>query len=300
MTNYSLAVGIPTSGRPSAIEANLDALSNSKRSIDNIVVFDNSPLMNEDVPYNKYDVDLIEKENPVGPGEARGIIADFVDEDLVLFTDDDKLPRPDAISKLVKHYRTTDSRIVSAVVKRNGEFDLRIGSIYNWGNRSGENILFDIQVDGSYYEDLDTQSVRLDSGSPCILMDTKIFRKVQFDNQYDFYFEWIDFFLQCYQSNITIDVVLNSEFSHAHFTYQGETIRDEQDSNLDRQRFCKKWGIQLERNLRVSTGNRPKSHLRRFAQIYARHGKEQAYKTMKDYITQKLSELIGRERHRNH
>jgi GT2 family glycosyltransferase len=288
MANPSLAVGVPTSGRPEAIKTNLSALDQVNSPIDELVVFDNSPSENADVPYMDYDARVIREEETVSPGEARRRIADSVDTDLLLLVDDDTIVQKNTIPTMIEQIRSSNARLVSGIWKQNEELDAHIGSIYKWGKSNGEDVLIDIPVDGKSLKSSGIKSITLDSGLPTILVETSIFEQVEFDDNYDFFYEWIDFFLQCHKSGLAVRIALNAEFDHRHFPYNGPTIRRTQERSDDYSRFCEKWGVDLERDLNATGGNSPNSLSRKAALVYARHGPHRLFRVAKSYLADKI------------
>lgn len=182
MGDQSMAVGVPTSGRPDAIRTCLDALTQVEESIDELLVFDNSPSTNANVPYEKYNAQVIREEEPVGPGEARKRIAETANTELLLLIDDDTIIQRGAIAAMRNKMDDTEHRLVSGVWKRSGEFDTQVGSIFKWGKVNGDDLLIDVPVDGEALKARGISSITLDSGLPTILVETSIFKEVEFDD----------------------------------------------------------------------------------------------------------------------
>ncbi|MEM6812615.1 MAG: hypothetical protein AAF549_09145, partial [Pseudomonadota bacterium] len=88
-------------------------------------------------------------------------------------------------------------------------------------------------------------SIKVDAVLATMLIQTKIFEQVQFDPQFDFFFELFDFFMQCYQHKKNIHVMPTVVFEHKPLTYSSSTLRQKTHANIDKQKFIDKWGLEL-------------------------------------------------------
>ena len=74
------------------------------------------------------------------------------------------------------------------------------------------------------------------------IMRTSVFQRVNFDPQYDFFFELYDFGMQCLREGIRMFATHRSIFEHGPGGYTHRTMRD-RDREIDRRRFMDKWNV---------------------------------------------------------
>lgn len=249
-----LTIGMSTAGRPDAIEDCLRALDRHVALEYETIVVDNTPQMNEEVPYEVFDVDRLNVEQTEGPSASRQRILDAVGTDYLLLIDDDTFPEPGTVESMYETVRGTDAKLVSGIWNSQQIFDWHnyIGSVYQWATRDDARVLIDVQISGTPLRDRGFTTVTLDEGLPTVLLDTAILDTVAFDTRYDWFYEWIDFYLQCHEIDESVTVDLEAEFVHHEYPYTGETIRYAQSPEQDRRRLLDKWDIKLNREAALS------------------------------------------------
>jgi len=274
MSNNTLSIGISTAGRPNAIQLCLKTIERVVKYPHEIVILDNTPDINSHVSYGVAKT-VLRPEEQIGPGESRKRIAEIVDTDLLLFLDDDTLPRKDTVSKLVSEIGP-DCKMSSGVWTVEGVLEDRreCGRIFRWGFRNGKRTLFDIPVYPDPIQQCGFERWEADAGLPTLLVHTDLFNSVTFDTRYDWYFEWLDFFLQTHQREEKVQVRLDAPFEHAAISYTSPTIKSEQERDRDQQRFLDKWEVELCRDATLESRGwgQSRSLDRRAAQIYASGG----------------------------
>lgn len=285
-----LVIGIPTAGRPTAISESLEAISARVNNYDNIVVLDNTPVHNKNVNYDQYNVDVIEVNETISPGEARQRIIEEVDSERLLLLDDDTIVQPGTVDSLMSTMDETDTSMVSGIWTFDGKVEpgREVGSILTSGYGARE-ILVQTPV---YPKPLIRENInrlQLDTGLPTLLVDTDILDKIGFDPRYDWFFEWIDFFTQTANTGLEVTVDLEASFSHKDFKYTGSTIRTEQDRQIDKERYEEKWDLQLNRNSELGWERYPSEQnadtLRhQVARLYGNRGGMSVLKWAMEYI----------------
>lgn len=274
MTTKTLSIGIPTAGRPDAIRRCLKRIDRVVEYPHEIIILDNTPDVNSHVSYQNATT-VLRPEEQIGPGESRKRIANVADTDLLLFLDDDTFPKPDSVSKLVSEIGA-DCKLVSGVWTIGGALEegRECGRVFQWGVQNDKRTLIEIDVYPDPIQQRGFESWEVDAGLPTLLVHTDLFNSVTFDPRYDWYFEWLDFFLQTHKQDEQVQVRLDAPFEHAAISYSSSTIRSEQERNRDQRRFLDKWEIELCRSATFGSSSWEQSQSldRRAAQIYVSGG----------------------------
>jgi hypothetical protein len=280
---YSLSIGITTAGRPTAIKLCLDWIDKYVEYPNEIVILDNTPHLNSHVSYDDATTVLCPSER-IGPGESRMRIARAVDTDLLLFLDDDTFPKGKTVSKLVGEIGS-DYKVVSGIWKTDGMLEVgrECGRIFHWGRQGNKKTLIDMPVMPGPLLKRGFDSWEANMGLPTTLIHTDLLDSVTFDSRYDWYFEWLDFYLQIHQYNEKVKIRLDAEFEHANIPYSFSTIKYEQDRNLDLQSLLQKWDINMIKDAKLDSfcweqSSRPD---RIAARIYAAGGLELLFNKIK-------------------
>lgn len=278
MNNYTLSIGIPTAGRPDAIQRCLKRINEVVEYPARQIVLDNTPDVNAHVSYQNVTTVLYPDER-IGPGESRKRIAAVADTDLLLFLDDDTFPKAGSVTNLIESI-DEGYNIASGVWTHNGSFENNrsLGHIFEWGCRNGRRTLMDVPIFPGPVREYGFKSVDINLGLPTVLIHTDLFDSVSFDSRYHWFYEWLDFFLQTHERDERVCARLDAQFEHADIPYQTTTIRSEQERNRDRERFLDKWDIELCRDAAINSESwaqsksQSKSLDRAVAQAYADGG----------------------------
>jgi len=274
MRDYTLSIGIPTAGRPDAIQQCLAWIGRAVEYPHETVILDNTPDLNAHVSYQEVTT-VLYPDKQISPGESRARIASTTDSDLLLFLDDDTFPRPGSIKKLITAI-DEGYKMASGVWTANGSLEegRELGRIFNWGFRGGERTLVDIPVAPDPIRQRGFRSWDADVGLPTLLIRTDLLDSAVFDPRYDWFYEWLDFFLQTHRQGEQVHVCLDAPFEHAAIPYSSPTIKSEQERAQDRQRLLDKWEIDYSRgaSLGSTSWKQSRSLDRRAARIYADGG----------------------------
>lgn len=240
-----LTIGIPTCAREESISLCIKSILKNVRIPFKLIVVDNTKAyyqpkirLSEIFDLYKY----IEIETPVGPSASRKIIAENTSTEFLLYLDDDNFVRKNAVETMMEHLKNNPHvSIVSGAwyEKRNFKF----GQNFNFGTKNGNNIVFKTFVNYNKIKEMGLSSVRFDSVFASMLCRTKIFQKVMFDEQYRWFYELFDFFMQCYNENIIIESLTDVVFDHKPSGYSGKTMKHDKRRMEGKEIFTKKWEI---------------------------------------------------------
>lgn len=278
MSNETLSIGIPTAGRPDAIRRCLKRINEVVEYPHDTIILDDTPDVNSQVSYQDATTVLYPDEQ-IGPGESRERITAVADSDLLLFLDDDTFPKRGSVTKLVEAI-DEGYEMASGVWTADGSFEdnRALGRIFQWGFRDGQRILIDIPISPTPVRQRGFERLEVDVGLPTLLVRTDLLDSVSFDPRYEWFYEWIDFFLQTRERDERVCACLDSQFEHADIPYSTSTIRSEQERKRDRKKFLDKWGIELCRDAAIDSSSwkqskaQSKSLDRAAAQAYAEGG----------------------------
>ena len=188
-------------------------------------------------------IPIITPKKRISPSAARKIIPKYVDTDYLLFLDDDIIVPKNTIESLLKYLDTnSEVSMVSGVWNEYGKFR-EVGQIFVFGKDMRNNYVFKKFLTMNDIRNLRLESVRVHGTMSSILARIETFKKINFDERYDFFYELFDFFLQAYYHNIKIEVLPNAIFYHKPTRYRGFTMRKIHSPDIDRKKFIDKWGI---------------------------------------------------------
>jgi len=240
-----LTIGIPTCTREESVSMCINSILKNVSIPFKLIVVDNTKAFNHPKKNLSEIFDIykyIEIEKPIGPSASRKIIAENTSTEFLLFLDDDNLVRKNTVEIMMHHLMNNPYvSIVSGAWYEKSKY--KFGQNFNFGTLNGKKIVFKTFV--SYYKvkEMGLSSVRFDSVFASMLCRTKIFKKVMFDEQYRWFYELFDFFMQCYHKNIIIESLPNVVFDHKPFKYSGKTMKHDKRRMEGKEIFIKKWGI---------------------------------------------------------
>ena len=265
---------IPTNSRPGVLRRLLTSIEQfDLQSFARVIVANSTPASAASKIHEEYadiaqdfDVALHNIDENAGPGQARYILTGLSEAPLLMFLDDDHVITRSSL-RLFDHIERDDVEIVSglwleteslAVLSSKGarprvadpekviaerRIPLRqrpAGQLYAEGAHGGNLALVVVQVPLKRSPDL---ALRVDGCMPTILVKRGVFDRVAFDPGYGFYFEWLDFFMQCRREGIRPLVDTSALFWHLPSFYAAETARTISPRDRDEAFFIEKWGI---------------------------------------------------------
>lgn len=241
-----LTIGIPTCGRPAAIEACLASVREHVTVEHHVIVVD-SLLTNEArAGYGRYpNVRCIGFTDPIGPSAARKLISDAAETPYVLFLDDDNLVTPGSVEALLAHLEGhPEVGIAAGGWDQDGSLGKRaLGQYFHFGQSGERQVVYKSFVTIEGAERLELSSVRVDGVLATMMVRRRLFEQVGFDPQYDFFYELWDFFMQCRERGVQIDALPGVIFAHHPVPYTGTTRRQTSVTASDRARFAAKWSL---------------------------------------------------------
>jgi hypothetical protein len=298
---------IPTNSRPGVLRRLLASVERIGLPVSfQVIVVNSTPAgaprgIREDYDRiaREFDIRLEAIEENAGPGRARSILTEISKAPLLMFLDDDHVLTPSSL-KLFDHIARKDVDIASglwletesrAVIAASGprpaivapEEVLTAGRIPVQLRPAGQ--LFadgtlargvgdapaDVLIRTSVHlKPLSDLTLRVDGCMPTLLAKRSVFEWVSFDPGYGFYFEWLDFFMQCRRAGIRPLVDTSALFWHLPSFYATKTARTISPRDRDECRFVEKWGrvpvFADERQVRLGRqGAAPVRFLRKLA-----------------------------------
>lgn len=239
-----LTIGIPTCARPRKIKACIQSLRAHIDQPYRLLVVD-SGLTDESEAFYRTcpDLELVVRDAPIGPSEARRIIGDRTETPLLLYLDDDNEVTPNAVGVLRQILDTqTDLDIVAGAWNEYGQYR-PLGQTFHFGRTAQGSLVYKSFLSREDAMAAHARFFRVDAALATMLLRRSVLDRVQFDPQYDFYFELFDFFMQCHRERVAVAVTPHAEFLHNPIRYRRATRRQTQDRERDRRRFTEKWGV---------------------------------------------------------
>jgi GT2 family glycosyltransferase len=239
-----LTIGIPTCARPQSISTCLNSIKEHVKIPHRLLIVDSTGTDININLYKEFDnMTYITFDHPVPPGASRKIIAENTSTEYLLFLDDDLVVKDNSIEIMLEHLENnSEVSIVSGAWREYGVYR-KIGQQFNFGTTNGKPIVWKSFISVNEVKQLRLSAIRVDGAPASLLLKTAVFNKVTFDERYGFYYELFDFFMQCLQERIYIEVLPEVEFEHRPTKYRTRTTKQSSDRERDRNRFIEKWEI---------------------------------------------------------
>jgi len=239
-----LTGGIITCGRSQRIKKCLTSIQDSIQLNHRIIIVDSMITNSNSELYKNYpNTQCLAFDSPISPSAARRLIAENADTPYILFLDDDIEVTHKSVYTMFRYLETHQHvDIVGGAWLEYGRFR-ELGQRLNFGILENEKIVYKSFITVDEVIQLGLTSVQVDGVQATMLVRSKIFNKVNFDPQYDFFFELFDFFLQCYQQGLHIHALPSVIFKHKPGQYTNKTLRQTSNKEDDKKKFVEKWKI---------------------------------------------------------
>ena len=188
-------------------------------------------------------VTVFEAGRLTGPSEARFELGKRCETEFLLYCDDSKFPDLGSIAELVRLMGSHDDVDILYGARRYkgkwGDLSQRI----HFGRVGGRTTVHKTFTWPQDCKKLGCDMIASDIpiGGPA-LVRTCLLDRVNFDPQFDFFFELYDFGMSCLREGIRIFATPLAVFEHDPGGYTHPTMRD-RDREIDRQRFNAKWNV---------------------------------------------------------
>lgn len=267
----TVSVAIPSNGRPNSLRSCVESIYSNIGSQVAIYILDSTPSDSPVETLKAYElifldypeINSLNYDQSVPPGKARNILSSKIDTKFILFLDDDLEIYPNALEKMFKALNSYDYDLISGVWLEYGK-KRPIGFLYTEQHTEDEQNLLKCAVAADSVKD--ESITRLDDVQASLLVNSRIFNKVNFDERYDFFYELFDFYFQCKKEGIKIGVHSGAFFEHKPTAYQSKSSRFYQNRKKDKQRFIDKWHLSPE-FARIPS-NKDKSLLKRIIHAF--------------------------------
>lgn len=242
-----VTIGIPTAGRPKAIEACLDSIVANVRLDHRVIVLDSLVTDRARQAYGRYpNVECLGFTTPIGPSEARRRIADVSDSPYLLYLDDDNIVTPGSVEALLAFLEANpEVDIAAGGWREGGSLEKRaLGQFFHFGRQNGRWGVYKSFVKIPDAQSMGLTSVRVDATLATMMIRRAVFERVSFDPRYDFFYELFDFFMQCRKEGVHIEAMPAVIFEHHPIPYEASTRRQTGEKSTDERRFAEKWGVE--------------------------------------------------------
>lgn len=244
----TLTVAIPSNGRPKSLRSCIESIHANISTKVLIYVLDSTPsdspvetLESYNLIYSDFpDINRLNYDQSVPPGKARNILASKISTELILFLDDDLEIYPNALDKMIYALKSYNYDIISGVWL---EYEKKrpIGFLYTEQHAENELKLLKCAVAAESVKD--ESITQFHDVQASLLVKSRIFNQVNFDERYDFFYELFDFFFQCEKKGIIVGAHSGAFFKHSPTPYESKSSRYYQNREQDKQRFIDKWQI---------------------------------------------------------
>lgn len=241
-----LTIGIPTCGRPAAIAACLDSVQRHVGMDHRVIVVDSLITDRARALYASYpNLTCLAFDSPKGPAESRMLISEALETPFLLFLDDDNLVTPGSVSALMRHLEAhPEVDIASGGWIEEGRLDLRaLGQYLHFGRSDAGDVVYRSFLTIERARTLGITAAQVDACLATMLLRREVFARVAFDSRFDFFYELLDFFMQCRGAGLRIEALPGALFEHHPLPYDATTRRQTGHREDDERRFAEKWGV---------------------------------------------------------
>ena len=250
-----LTIGIITCGRNNKIKECLFSIRDNVKVNHKILVVD-SLINNENIElYDSFsNLEYISFSSPISPSHGRKMLSKYLETSYLLYLDDDLVVREDTVEKMLDHAENRkDVGIVGGIWEEYGKYR-PVGHRFIYGkNNKGEPLIFKFNVLIEEIQKLKLSSLKVDSVQASILIRQEVLDQIQFDEEYTFFYELWDFYMQAANNNVSIEVLLDACFDHKPTKYLKKTKRQNSQDEEDKNRFMKKWNVKPEKIVKRQT-----------------------------------------------
>ena len=259
----NLTIGVITCGRPEKIRRCLECIHASIDSNTIVSVVDSSPNEESQHVYAKFPAyRIIRPHAMLGPSAARRILCENATTEFLLLLDDDIEITIQTVAALLAHleeHPRTD--IVTAAWEEYGSMR-EAGQKLVFGEGPGGPVVLRSLIFLSDLRRAGVSSVTVDVGHGTMMLRTRILEHVAFDPQFTFYYELLDFYMQCRAHGFRVDTTTSTMFVHKPTRYRVATNRQSYDKNRAIALFEDKWNLRPVGPL-GATSHREQSPVRR-------------------------------------
>jgi len=243
-----LTIGIATCGRPRVIRRCINSIKKYTKIPYKIIILDNTKAFT-----NKLDTSKIEKladiyidisDRKIGCSESNNIIAEYTDTEFLMHLDDDLYLRSDIVTPLLDFIKAHENSIISA-----GWFDTFYNSFrhstmkYIIGEKNGEKMFAKVPILWEYGKNLDIDIIETDECLHSMLMRHDIYKKIKWDNNFEWKGDREDFFLSAKRAGIKSYMYIKDYVIHDPKPFKYGSLSYEFDGKKAKEYFYKKWNM---------------------------------------------------------
>ena len=242
-----LTIAVTTANRPQALEQCLKSILSNVSMKYELIVYDNSPSdINKpilDKIRDKPNVRVIHDTELKCLNACRNRIVDLVETQYLLFVSDDISIPKGQVERMYKFItENTYVEIVSPLWCVKGRLK-ELGQFLNFGVYNGKRYVWKTFIHRLDVIKLGLEAVKVDIGLGTIMHDVSIYRRVRWDERYDWLYDEFDFGMQCFHKNVQWYAMANVVFNHLHIPYAKKTFKHVSDAKKDKFKFEKKWNV---------------------------------------------------------
>ena len=242
-----LTIAVITVNRLQALRQCLSSIFNNVSMKYELIIYDNSPTdINKpilDKIRNKPNVRVIHDPNLKCLNACRNKIVELTETQYLLFVSDDITIPKNQVERMYRFItENTYVEIVSplwCVQNRLKE----LGQFLNFGVYNGKHYVWKTFIHRLDAIKLGLEAVKVDIGLGTIMHDVSIYRKVRWDERYNWFYDEFDFGMQCYFKRIQWYSLANVVFYHHRIPYSINTLKHSKSGKLDKRKFEEKWNV---------------------------------------------------------
>ena len=242
-----LTIAVTTVNRPEALRKCLSSIFNNVSIKYELLVYDNSPTeINKpilDKIQDKPNVRVIHDPELKCLNECRNNIVDNVETQYLLFVSDDITIPKKQVERMYQFItENTDIDIVSpmwCVQNRLKE----CGQYIHFGKYNGKRYVWKSFIHYLDVVKMGLNAIKVDIGLGTIMHNVSIYRKVRWDERYNWFYDEFDFGMQCYFERIQWYSLTNVVFYHHRIPYLDNTLKHLKSGKSDKRKFEEKWNV---------------------------------------------------------
>ena len=244
-----LTLAIATCGRPRVLRRLLNSIKTFVDVPHKIIVLDNTKAFTDKVDTdwikNRVDKYIEVTDRKIGCCESNNILVDACDTKYIMHLDDDIYFIQDfTIKRMFEVMDLTQCDIVSCMWQDTYYKNYREASIKHFrGCIKGQQAFWKIGFPHEPFTQMGFEFVESDESLHSMIINMDVYKKVKWDNNYEWKGDREDFFLQCKDAGIKIITCLDTYVVHDPQPFKYGSLSYEFDGTKAIEYFISKWGM---------------------------------------------------------
>ena len=243
-----ITIGIPSAGRIDKLLQCIESININTQIDCTFVIVDNSiNSISSHERLSNSDIQVVRPQIPLSPSASRELIGSIATTEYILYIDEDMTVSKKSLDRLYDFLVHNESVSVVGGFLIEGMYEYPIAYKFGFGYKKNQKNIWKIPIRKSGLIRLGIDKCQSDFIHPPFLVRSKVLKNTSFDKNYKWGGELLDFFVDCYNKDITVMSLTDVPFFH----FPGEYVEKTHKSNIvdnnimGKNYFQKKWNLRI-------------------------------------------------------